>query len=385
MNKLGFLSIIIVSLFLFQSCEKNTASVEMPSRSVNLSGEVQNPQSGLILLEEFILQKNAYEVYDTIPLNQDKTFNRDVYLSHAGFFRLNIFNKQFITLILDNDDIHITADGSTQGGISQITGSSDVDKLRDMAAVLNEYKQMEAEINQEYANAVAGNDKVKAEELTTEYLKLLDEKTEVIKQEIEKMGVCMATIQALSLLNKDEEFEFVDGVVTKLVEKYPDVAFVQTLSDEMERLRVLAIGQVAPEIALPTPEGEIFKLSSLRGNYVLVDFWAEWCKPCRLENPNVLRAYNRFKDKGFKILGVSLDRTRDRWLKAIAEDGLPWQHVSDLQYFNSSAARDYNVSAIPFSVLLDPDGRIIAKNLRGKELQSKLEEIYGSDIPTPGQ
>jgi alkyl hydroperoxide reductase subunit AhpC len=104
-----------------------------------------------------------------------------------------------------------------------------------------------------------------------------------------------------------------------------------------------------------------------------------------MENPNVLKAYNRFKDQGFKILGVSLDRSRDKWLKGIAEDGLPWNHVSDLNYFNSEAARAYNVSAIPFSVLLDPEGKIIAKNLRGNDLHTKLEEIYGRDTSAPGR
>jgi peroxiredoxin len=173
--------------------------------------------------------------------------------------------------------------------------------------------------------------------------------------------------------------------VSKLIQKYPNVPFVQNLANELERLRAVAIGQMAPEISLPTPEGGIFKLSSLRGDYVLIDFWAEWCKPCRMENPNVLRAYNRFKDQGFKILGVSLDRSRDKWLKGIAEDGLPWNHVSDLNYFNSEAARAYNVSAIPFSVLLDPEGKIIAKNLRGKDLHTKLEEIYGRDTSAPGR
>ena len=381
------LSVLITTgaTFILISCDKKTDLVSLPTRSVTITGEVQNIQPGLILLEEFVLQSNSYLVYDTIPLNQNNTFSREIYLSNPGFFRLNFFNKQFITVILDEDDIHVAADGGSQNGISQITGSSDVEKLREIATLVEEYRQLESELNQEYAQAVAVNDSEKAQKLTGEYMLLQGEKTEMIKQEIERMGISLATVQALSLINKDEEFEFFENVVSKLIQKYPTVPFVQNLANEVERLRAAAIGQMAPEISLPTPEGDIFKLSSLRGDYVLIDFWAEWCKPCRMENPNVLRAYNRFKDQGFKILGVSLDRSRDKWLKGIAEDGLPWNHVSDLNYFNSEAARAYNVSAIPFSVLLDPEGKIIAKNLRGKDLHTKLEEIYGRDTSAPGR
>ena len=145
---------------------------------------------------------------------------------------------------------------------------------------------------------------------------------------------------------------------------------------QLDEMRALSVGQPAPEIELPNPDGRIVKLSDLRGKYVLIDFWAAWCKPCRQENPNVVRLYNQYKDKGFEVFGVSLDRTKEDWVKAIADDGLTWTQVSDLKYFNSVAAELYQIDAIPATYMVDPDGNIIAKDLRGPSLENKLAELF---------
>ncbi|HXK81924.1 MAG TPA: TlpA disulfide reductase family protein [Bacteroidales bacterium] len=140
------------------------------------------------------------------------------------------------------------------------------------------------------------------------------------------------------------------------------------------------IGDLAPEIELKTPEGETVKLSSLRGKLVLIDFWASWCGPCRRENPLVLKAYKEYKDKnfsigkGFSIYGVSLDKSREQWIAGINKDSLIWTNVSDLQYWNSSPVKEYGVRSIPANFLIDKDGVIIAKNLRGTRLEETLKK-----------
>ena len=137
----------------------------------------------------------------------------------------------------------------------------------------------------------------------------------------------------------------------------------------------VAIGKVAPDITQFTPDSSSLSLSSLKGKYVLLDFWASWCGPCRRENPNIVAAYNRFKDKGFTVFGVSYDSKKDRWLKAIADDHLDWQQVSDLQGWQNATSAQYGIKAIPSNILLDQNGVIVAKNIFGKKLVDKLGEL----------
>ena len=137
-------------------------------------------------------------------------------------------------------------------------------------------------------------------------------------------------------------------------------------------------GGEAPEISLMSPDNKKVTLSSLRGKIVMIDFWASWCGPCRRENPNVVRLYQKYKDKGFEIMGVSLDTDRNRWKAAIEADGLTWIHGSDLKGWRSAPAGLYQVHSIPQTFLLDKEGKIIAKGLRGEALANKLEELLGS-------
>ena len=154
-------------------------------------------------------------------------------------------------------------------------------------------------------------------------------------------------------------------------------SFSLMIEQNVKALRQFAMGSVPPEINLQTPDGKSLALSSMKGQVVMLDFWASWCRPCRAENPNVVKLYNKYHGKGFEVLGVSLDKDKDPWLQAIATDGLTWKHVSDLQGWQSSAARDYSVTSIPMTFLLDKEGKIIGKNLRGPALENKLKEIYG--------
>ncbi|RZK28678.1 MAG: TlpA family protein disulfide reductase, partial [Hymenobacter sp.] len=151
----------------------------------------------------------------------------------------------------------------------------------------------------------------------------------------------------------------------------------QVIQEQLARLQRTAIGVLAPEFSLPDPSGKLVKLSDLRGQYVLVDFWASWCVPCRAENPHVAKAYAAYRDQHFTVVSISLDGPSGRaaWLKAIQDDGLTWPQVSNLRGFNTEVSQQYAISAIPQNFLLDPQGRIIAKNLRGDALPHKLAQV----------
>lgn len=166
----------------------------------------------------------------------------------------------------------------------------------------------------------------------------------------------------------------------KFVGTYPNETLARQLQGDIDRLGATRVGGKAPNITMANPQGQNLSLEDLRGKVVLLDFWASWCRPCRMENPNVVRVYNKYKDKGFTVFSVSLDKNKQRWLQAIEQDGLVWpNHVSDLQGWQNSAAKKYGVTGIPFALLLDQEGNIVAKNLRGAALEREVKQLLESE------
>ncbi len=245
-------------------------------------------------------------------------------------------------------------------------------QIQDLATRMNE-KVMQATPEQQ-------NDSAFNAQLNQEYRQLLDERTQKQQQYVRDHHDSYFSVVALSeSVSSDFDVEEIEPLFLSIDEKYrtsfPGKAFAQRI----EAAKTIGIGKKAPGFTQNDPDGNPVSLSDFQGKYVLLDFWASWCGPCRQENPNLVKAYAAYKDKGFEILGVSLDNKdgKEAWVKAIEKDGLTWTQVSDLNSWNNEVARSYGVRAVPQSYLIDPQGVIVAQNLRGEALEAKLKEIFG--------
>jgi peroxiredoxin len=346
---------------------------------VTIRGKVGFPQSGEIVIQEVKDNGNGWQ--DTIQLKSDYTFAKKIKLDEPGYYRLNFYNKQMLTVILDKSDIEVNVDGNNQQGFVQINGSPDIDliqQVQELQAKVNS-DPLVMQLNEEYTLASQRKDEKAKQEVQQKYMSHVKKYNDQIASLMVEKSPSLAVINLLqsNVLDKDQYYDTYVQVAAKLKKAWPQYSRTQEFVNYVDKMKLTAVGQPAPEIALPNPDGKVVPLSSMKGKYVLVDFWAKWCGPCRQENPNVVRAYQKYKDKGFTVYGVSLDRSKADWLQAIQQDNLTWTHVSDLKYWQSEAAKTYNISGIPFSLLLDPNGVIIAKNLRGAALHQKLEEIFG--------
>lgn len=214
------------------------------------------------------------------------------------------------------------------------------------------------------------------EKLRESYYELYEQQGELDSAYIAENPSSHATVLTLRNTFYMLDVEQLEAALSRLDAPLQDMEEYKYMHGKMERMKAVAIGQKYTDFGLETPEGELLKISDVHnGNVLLIDFWASWCGPCRRANPEVVEIYNTYHDQGFEILGVSLDRDSANWVKAIADDQLTWDHISDLKYWNSAGAELYGVTSIPHTVLVDRDGIITAKNLHGDELREAIESL----------
>lgn len=260
--------------------------------------------------------------------------------------------------------------------LTNVKGSKNMELYRQFnAAVAEPYETMQR-IEAEYSQP--STDDKRKQELATMMHNLQIKQRQDIQKLIQSNKDCL--MSAFLVTYFEQEFAtyvtLYEEVRDALIKNYAASPFVKYIDNKVRTS--LEAGTLAPEIDMKDPDGKQRKLSDLRGKVVMIDFWASWCGPCRRENPNVVKLYHMYHDKGFEVYSVSLDKDRNAWLKAIKDDGLVWEnHVSDLKGWTSSGGATYGIMSVPSTVLVDRKGRIIAKNLRGEELADKLKEIFG--------
>jgi thiol-disulfide isomerase/thioredoxin len=382
------LVLYLFAALVFAGCKNNAALI---------SGTLVNPVSGeYIFLDE--LKSNELKTVDSVKVAENGTFSFKREIKLPSFYLLKINDNNFLTMLVEpGQRIILNAHNDSLNYPVSVTGSKGTESMAEYNRTLRKtINKLSGLYNIYMQNADTPQLPAVIESLDSTAQTYLTEINSYTKNYIDENLTSLVSLVALyqqvapnvMVLNPSTDLKYFVKVDSSLSNLYPGYEPVTSLHEQVQQFVASTKGETAlasvsgqgieaPEISLPTPQGDTIKLSSTRGSVVLLDFWASWCIPCRKENPNLVKTYDLYHKKGFQIYQVSLDKTREAWIKGIQDDQLgKWIHVSDVQYWNSIVVPLYKIESIPFNFLLDKEGRIIASNLRGEKLQVKLAELF---------
>ena len=370
----AFNFLLFLSLLTFLSCGENPSNgTEKIKISVKIDGSGNYDEVRLQKVNSdysIELVESANFVEDEIEFN--------IFVFESTLFRLDFMGYTSLDLILDKSDVDIFVDDSNSLFEFTVNGSDDTEILKSIENKITNYRSEIRELNINFVEASQNRDFELVNSIQSEFDFKKNQFELSLKDYLSSAKSSLAVLVTADYLDIEENLIFWETIYNKYTEEFEDNSYFKNFENKLIKIKSISIGSVAPDIILNDTSGVPISLASLRGKYVLLDFWAAWCRPCREENPNIVENYNNYKSYGFDVYQVSLDRTKEDWVRGIKQDKLPWINVSDLKYYQSEAAELYNVDRIPSAFLLDPQGKIIAKHtdLRGPNLSRKLAEIF---------
>ncbi|MBN2414234.1 redoxin domain-containing protein [bacterium] len=338
-----------------------------------VTGNIQG-LSGKVILTT-LDENGKYAAVDSADVT-DGTFTLSGKVQGPQEARLTVEGKRGIPMFfLENGTITISGKADSLTGVI-ISGSATQEIMDGINEKLQPLQEEMQPLYAAYREAQNDNDAAKIAEIRDRANEISNKQQAIIKEEAEaNAATAIGPYYLYRQLRYDLSLPELKDRVAAFSGTAKNTIYYDLLEKSIAVLETVDIGKTAPEFEMENPDGKMIKLSDFRGKYLLIDFWASWCGPCRQENPNVVKLYKEVQGKDFDILGVSLDNSREAWLKGIEEDGLIWNHVSDVKYWDNRVAKLYGVNSIPHTVLLDKEGVIIAKNLRGEELRAKVMEL----------
>ena len=370
----AFNVLLFVSILTLLSCGENPSNgTEKIKISVKIDGSGNYDEVRLQKVNSdysIELVESANFVEDEIEFN--------IFVFESTLFRLDFMGYTSLDLILDKSDVDIFVDDSNSLFEFTVNGSDDTEILKSIENKITNYRSEIRELNINFVEASQNRDFELVNSIQSEFDFKKNQFELSLKDYLSSAKSSLAVLVTADYLDIEENLIFWETIYNNYIEEFKDNSYFKNFENKLIMIKSISIGSVAPDIILNDTSGVPISLASLRGKYVLLDFWAAWCRPCREENPNIVENYNNYKSYGFDVYQVSLDRTKEDWIRGIKQDKLPWINVSDLKYYQSEAAELYNVDRIPSAFLLDPDGKIIAKHidLRGQNLSRKLAEIF---------
>ena len=367
---------LILFLSIFSCCSIQIGNAK-EGFSFEIQGQLTNGKKGswIYLNHKW---ENAY-FKDSTKLDERGKFNFKGKSKEVNMYWINNSENLNTPLIFFVDQEKIEVNGHVDSlQFSRVKAGKIQDDYISYLVMMNEFAYRKNEMGMEFGQAQRDRDQAKMMEIQNKYQALEQEEISKLYGFIRQNNASpVAGFAIYANFKENADLNTLENLYENFSPELKNSKYGKIALDKISKLKGTTVGYPATDFSQQTPDGKNISLSSYKGKYVLVDFWASWCGPCRQENPNVVKAYAKFKDKGFDILGVSLDNSKEKWLKAVEKDNLTWTHVSDLQGWSNSVATMYGVTSIPTNLLIDKEGRIVAKNLRGEQLQAKLLEIFG--------